>query len=151
MHPVLPHKRCQNHSETTIKAVKIYVRKGLVVSYYHTRWEWSLFVPFLPGISIRVHHPLEKQWNTSILQSSREVHTAEQRPRSPRRHSCYESVKGRHCRAVTCEKKAEELPAKIPTLRSWCDKKSPTRFSWRPWFPVQPLHLPSSVGLGSTC
>lgn len=56
-----------------------------------------------------VHYPLGKRWNTSILQSSREVHTAEQRPRRPSRHSCHESVRGRHCRALTCGGKAEEL------------------------------------------
>lgn len=112
MHPVLPHQRWQNRSETIIKAVKICVRKGPVVScpHYHTRWEWSLFAPLFPGISITVRiNPLGKQWNMSILQSSREVHRAEQRPRSPSRHSCYKSVKGRHCRAVTRGEKAEEL------------------------------------------
>lgn len=56
MHPILPHQSWQNHSETIIEAVKICVRKGPVVScpHYHTRWEWSLFVPFFPGISITV-------------------------------------------------------------------------------------------------
>lgn len=104
MHSVLPHQRSQNHSETIIKAVKIRVRKGLVVScpQYHTRWEWSLFVPFFPASAFKCAF---SPWKTVKYEHPTEL----QRPRSPSRHSCYQSVKGRDCRAVTCGEKAEEL------------------------------------------
>lgn len=129
MHPVLPHQRCQNHSETTIKAVKKYIRKGLVVSYYHTKWEWSLFVPFLPGTSIRVHYPLEKQWNTSILQSSRGPRSWT-KTKEPQQAFLLWVCQRQTLQSSHMQRKGRRtapVPAKIPALRSWCDKKSPTQ------------------------
>ena len=160
MHEVLPRQGWQNHSETINKAVKIYVRKGLVVScpHYHTRGEWNLFVLFFSGISITVCIiPLE---NGEIWAS----HTAPQRymqlnkdqgaPASipARILSKAETAEQWHFEERQKNGTSQSKNCNTKVLTSWKEfDRSSQQFASTVSFPVQALHLLSSAGLGSVC
>lgn len=157
MHLVLPHQRCSNHSETIIKAVKICVRKGLVVSFSYKMRVKPLCTLFSRHWHYSVHYPLE---NGELWASYR----------APERSTQLNKDQGAPaCIPATSLSKAE-------TAEQWCVEKrqknctSPSKNSntedlmWqKEWdrcsrqftstaqFPAQPLCLPSSAGQGSTC
>lgn len=159
MHHVLPQQRCQNHSETIIKAVKIHVRKGLVVScsHYHTRWEWSLFVPFFPGISITVCiTPLENgeiRASYRAPERSTQLNKDQGDPAGIPATSLSEADTAEHWRVEerqkNCTSSSKNPNTEVLMWQKELDRRS-QQWASTARFPAQPLHLPSSAGLGST-